>query len=114
MTKPLDWNQITAERAIDHLERVAPLESREDWDVLPGHIRKGGQEAIQALEAIARFGHRGWLDTLMSLEIVAHRHGLLEPWRHAVESCLGPEGPAAADVDIRRGMSRANATLGWA
>ena len=111
MTKPLDWNQVSAEHAVDHMDALRPLETREDWDVLPAHIKKGGPQAMNALYLIAQFGHRGWLDTLMELEAVAHRHGMLDAWRAAVESCVGPRGPAMADADVRRGLSRINYAL---
>lgn len=114
MTKPLDWNQVSAERAINrmnHMDALRALETREDWDILPAHVKKGGPQAVNALYLIAQFGHRGWLDTLMELEAVAHRHNVLDAWRAAVESCVGSQGPAMADADVRRGLSRSNTTL---
>lgn len=82
-------------------------ESRLAWDVLPSLIKERSPLAERALLAIARDAHRGWLDTLLSLERDAADQGLVRPWVYALESCLGQDGPLMADGDVSRALQRA-------
>jgi len=84
-------------------ERIALANpgSRLAMDVLPQMIARGGQSAYDALGAIARDPHRGWLDELLATERCAWAFGFVGAWADVLEMCSNER-----DVDARAALER--------
>lgn len=88
---------------VDVQERIALANpgSRLAMDVLPQMIARGGQGAYDALDAIARDPHRGWLDELLAAERCAWAFGFVGAWAEVLEMCSG-----RGDLDARAALER--------
>jgi hypothetical protein len=79
---------------------------RESMDILGRMLRLDQVSAREALGAVRRDPHRGWVDVLLHAHAHHQRWGLLEAWRAVVMACAGEL--TQGDGDLREALGVRN------